>query len=167
MALNVVAFAWLGAAAPWASIWGPEVAPFTHFLLAGFGILLLRRLPVVLFLSYFVPQLSNGKETCLAGFFGPMGVSAMYYLFLAMEYVDHMPHSDRRHKRLSDFRDALRLVVWFSVIISVVVHGTCIGVYQAIMSLVSTSSRFACLKDVHSENAKSLEEGEREPLLRP
>jgi sodium/hydrogen antiporter len=166
MALNVAIFAWLGAAAPWASIWGPEVAPFTHFILAGLGILLLRRLPVLFLLSRFVPQLSNRKETCLAGFFGPMGVSAMYYLFLAIEYVDHMSSSGRPYERQSDFRDALRLVVWFSVIISVVVHGTCIAIYQAVTSLASTSLSLAGPRDFNVDGAKGLEEGDREPLLR-
>lgn len=128
MALNIAVFTWMGVVAPWALIFGPEVASFTHFLLAGLGILLLRRIPVIVLLSGHVSQLNGWRKTLTAGFFGPMGVSAIYYLFLVLEYLST---AENRRSGTTDFEEALRLVIWFCVITSIFVHGSCIGIYQA------------------------------------
>lgn len=50
------------------------------------AVLLLRRLPVVLLLRPLIPDWRALPVACLAGWFGPIGISALYYgLFIARE----------------------------------------------------------------------------------
>jgi sodium/hydrogen antiporter len=94
----------VGAALPWAD-WaalGPALA------LVTLGILLLRRLPTVLLMA---PALGlDRREAAFAGWFGPMGVSAVFYVFHA------------RDQGVEDPR--LVAVGMLLVACSTVVHGT-------------------------------------------
>lgn len=133
MALNMFIFMWLGAGAPWGKIFGEDVAPFAFFLGAGAGILILRRLPVILAMKQWIPQLQTWKDATLAGFFGPIGISAMYYLYLCMGFIDGMEkdfEGDAKQK-MKDFKEIARLVVWTAVISSVIIHGISVCVWQA------------------------------------
>ena len=162
MVLNLAVFTWMGAAAPWSLIWGPNVAPFTQFLLAGFSILLLRRLPVIIALSHGVPQLALWRHALTAGFFGPMGVSAMYYLFLALNYLSSFEHPELD---TTEFEEALRLVIWFCVILSIVVHGSCIGAYQAATGLVWLCRTWSAKSIFKAEHGEANSDPERQPLI--
>jgi sodium/hydrogen antiporter len=162
MALNIAVFTWVGAAAPWVLIFGPEVAPFTHFLLAGLGILLLRRIPVIVLLSGHVRQLNGWREALTAGFFGPMGVSAIYYLFLTLKYLSTA--ENQRHGS-TEFEEALRLVIWFCVITSIIVHGSCIGIYQAGSVIASLCRARLSQGFFRAGHPKMHDDVERQPLL--
>ncbi len=72
-------FVLFGTVLPW-SDWGRLGWPVVAFAVA---VLLLRRLPVVFALS---SRLSFGwRETLFYGWFGPMGVAAMFFITLALE----------------------------------------------------------------------------------
>lgn len=72
-------FVLFGAVLPWAE-WGRLGWSGIAF---GFAVLLLRRLPVVFVLR---PALSFGwREAVFYGWFGPMGVAAMFFITLALE----------------------------------------------------------------------------------
>jgi sodium/hydrogen antiporter len=67
-------FILLGAAIPWED-WialGPTV------LLTVFGVLCLRRLPVVLLLRGFLQGVEDRKDAWFVGWFGPIGIAALY-----------------------------------------------------------------------------------------
>ena len=49
------------------------------------GILLFRRLPMVLGLRRFVPPLDRTEASLFVGWFGPIGIAAVFYAILAME----------------------------------------------------------------------------------
>lgn len=97
-------FALVGAALPW-SEWarlGPAV------VLVVVGVLLLRRLPVVL--ASRAPLGMPWRDAAFAGWFGPMGVSAVFYLVHAREQGVHDPR--------------VFAVGMLAVAASTVVHGT-------------------------------------------
>jgi NhaP-type Na+/H+ or K+/H+ antiporter len=48
------------------------------------AVLALRRLPAVLLLRPWIPQLRQRRDAVFVGWFGPIGVSAMFYAMLAL-----------------------------------------------------------------------------------
>ena len=68
-------FLLFGLALPW-SQWGAEGWPLALLALA---ILLLHRLPALLALSPLLPQLKTGADALFLGWFGPIGIAALYY----------------------------------------------------------------------------------------
>ncbi|WP_407320207.1 cation:proton antiporter [Isoptericola halotolerans] len=112
-------FAVVGAALPWAD-WaalGPPLA------LVAVGILLLRRLPTVLLMA---PALGlDRREAAFAGWFGPMGVSAVFSVFHA------------RDQGVDDPR--LVAVGMFLVACSTVVHGTTAAPFVRLFARVAGS----------------------------
>lgn len=57
------------------------------FLLAAL-VLALRRLPGVVALSRGIPELTTWRERFFTGWFGPIGVAAMYYSLVALKEVE-------------------------------------------------------------------------------
>jgi NhaP-type Na+/H+ or K+/H+ antiporter len=56
--------------------------------LVGFsvGILLLRRIPAVLVVAKWVPEIRTLREALFVGWFGPMGIGAIYYALKACKF---------------------------------------------------------------------------------
>jgi NhaP-type Na+/H+ or K+/H+ antiporter len=79
-------FVYLGAALPWAE-WQALGWPVLGLAVAT---LFLRRLPVLLLLRR--PLRLGWPDAVYLGWFGPMGVSALFYLALEAEKMD-LPHS--------------------------------------------------------------------------
>ncbi len=73
-------FVLLGLALPWDKWlglgWGG--------LLLVVAVLLLRRLPALLLLRRFLPQLCGIQDALFVGWFGPIGVAALFYAFLSL-----------------------------------------------------------------------------------
>ena len=78
--LDVSVFTTLGTILPW-DIWFNPQPPVTIGRLVGFGflVILFRRLPTVMLLKRWIPEIRTGKEALFVGWFGPMGVGALYY----------------------------------------------------------------------------------------
>ncbi|KAJ2898763.1 Sodium/hydrogen exchanger family-domain-containing protein [Zalerion maritima] len=121
MLLNVTIFLWFGAVCPWHRFIANGVIPLYRLVPLGILILLLRRLPWVFAIHKFIPQIEQFKQALFVGFFGPIGVSAIFYLYIAVEFVDAMTEDGRED--VADLSETIRVVVWFLVVCSVVVHG--------------------------------------------
>ncbi len=74
-------FALMGLMLPW-DRW---MALGWHGVALAAAVLLLRRLPAVLGLSRFIPALKRKKDATFAGWFGPIGVAALFYITHATE----------------------------------------------------------------------------------
>jgi NhaP-type Na+/H+ or K+/H+ antiporter len=72
-------FFFIGLSLPWDRWW----ALGWRGILWAVLILLLRRLPALLLISRFVPSLGSLKDVLFMGWFGPIGVSALFYALLA------------------------------------------------------------------------------------
>lgn len=124
MLLNISVFAWFGATCPWVSFRVNEVIPIWRLILLGIGILLLRRIPIVLAMHKWIHQIEHWQHALFVGFFGPIGVSAIFYLYISIEFletylvVDGEMREDARH-----LEEVMRVVIWFLAICSIVVHG--------------------------------------------
>jgi NhaP-type Na+/H+ or K+/H+ antiporter len=72
-------FLFIGLSLPWDQWW----ALGWRGVLWAVLILLLRRLPALLLIYRFIPGLGSLKDVLFIGWFGPIGVSALFYALLA------------------------------------------------------------------------------------
>ncbi|KAK3387685.1 Sodium/hydrogen exchanger family-domain-containing protein [Podospora didyma] len=141
MLLNVSIFMWYGAVCPWSSFLHNDIVPIYRLIPLGILVLLFRRLPWVFAVHKFIPQIEEIHQAIFVGFFGPVGVSAIFYLYVALEFLETMevngePRSDIRH-----LAETVNVVVWFLAICSIVVHGLSIPIGKLGVHLPRTLSR--------------------------
>lgn len=116
--LNSAIFLYIGSILPWSDFGGGfyGIQPW-RLVVLGISVMALRRVPWVVALHRWIPTLPTLRESAFAGFFGPIGVGAVFYVQVALE-------------RLPEERERLRAVitpvVYFLVLTSVVVHGVTI-----------------------------------------
>jgi len=109
---NLTYFVFLGTAVPWdlfpsLSIW--------RLILSSLLILFLRRLPLILLIRPLIPELKSRREAVFTGWFGPMGVGAIFYASLAT----------------IDWHNASILpIVWFQVLASILAHGVTVPLFH-------------------------------------
>jgi hypothetical protein len=129
MLLNVAVFLWFGAVCPWDSFAHNSQISIYRLIFLGILVLLLRRLPIVLAMHKKIHQIKEWRHALFAGYFGPIGVSAIFYLYVSLEYLRTSINVNGQERE-----DAIRLgeimnvVVWFLVICSIVAHGLSIPV---------------------------------------
>jgi NhaP-type Na+/H+ or K+/H+ antiporter len=116
MIFNITFFVFFGSLIPWRAfvafgIW--------KLILAAVLVLLFRRLPIVMLLRNFIPTLQSRKEAFFAGWFGPMGVGAIFFAIQARD-IFHS-HSDTPIPK--EFLDTIFPVVAFVVLSSILIHG--------------------------------------------
>ena len=151
--LNSTMFVYFGATIPWSQFGADSPTPYMtpwRLTILLILILLFRRIPIVVALKRFTPDLQTYREALFAGHFGPMGVGA---LFLAIEARAQLetgtavptprPPTHSPHKLAIE---TIRPVISFIVLGSTMVHGLSV----AAISVASHYSR---------------KEGERAPLL--
>lgn len=122
MLLNVTIFLWYGAVIPWKEFGSNLIIPIHRLVELGILVLVLRRLPWIFGLHRWIHQIESARHAIFVGFFGPIGVSAVFYLFITLEFIEeHLsdghegPRSD-----ITGFAETVKLVVWFLVVCSVV-----------------------------------------------
>lgn len=125
MLLNVSIFLWYGAVIPWHEFANSTVIPLYRLAPLGLLVLLLRRLPWVYALHKYIHQIEQHRQAIFVGFFGPIGVSAVFYLFIAINFVEeHLSDEDGTPRSdVTDLIETVRIVVWFLAVCSIVVHG--------------------------------------------
>ncbi|KAI2621886.1 Sodium/hydrogen exchanger family-domain-containing protein [Hypomontagnella submonticulosa] len=126
--LNVAIFMWYGVACPWSLFVENTTLSFSRLLILGILVLLFRRLPYIFLFRTLIPQVENRKQATFMGFFGPIGCSAMFYLYITMDFVNGLKSGDGDELRedVQFLREDVRVVVWFLMTCSVITHGLCI-----------------------------------------
>ncbi|KAK0613814.1 Na/H antiporter [Immersiella caudata] len=141
MLLNVSIFMWYGVVCPWSSFVHNEVVPIYRLVPLGLLVLVFRRLPWVFAIHKFVPQIEEVRQAIFVGFFGPVGVSAIFYLYIALEFLDTMDVAGQDRKEIDQLAETIRVVVWFLAACSIVVHGLSIPLGKLGFYLPRTLSR--------------------------
>ncbi|OTB00744.1 hypothetical protein M426DRAFT_65208 [Hypoxylon sp. CI-4A] len=130
--LNFGGFMYLGIAIPWQDFHQPDTTGITYPRLIGLGILVLlfRRIPSLLLTYKMMPAVvKNWKEAVFMGYFGPIGVGAIYYLeHTKLLFPKERVASERERELLA----AMTPVVFFLVLFSIVVHGLSIPILSGI-----------------------------------
>ncbi|KAI0164568.1 Sodium/hydrogen exchanger family-domain-containing protein [Xylariaceae sp. FL1272] len=126
--LNFGGFMYVGAAAPWSEFHQPANG-ITYPRLISLGVLVLffRRIPALLITYKAMPfVVQNWREALFMGWFGPIGVGAIYYL----EHTRLLFDSQNAAGKV--VLDALSPVVYFLVLTSILIHGLSIPILSAI-----------------------------------
>lgn len=122
--LNVAVFAWFGAVCPWTSfIHNHGVMPIYRLIPLGILVLLFRRPPIVLGMHKWIQQIEEWRQAFFVGFFGPIGVSAIFYLYTAREFLEKMTVDGVQREDAALLEEQLTIVVWFMTVCSIIVHG--------------------------------------------
>ncbi|KAJ1733432.1 hypothetical protein LPJ61_001556 [Coemansia biformis] len=134
--INVTFFIYFGTIIPWDQFTNAELvlAPW-RLIVAAILVLLLRRLPVVLLLTRFTPAFRNFRQSLFAGWFGPIGVGAIFFAEIVLEEIEKDP--DSFHLRS---REIIEPIIMFLIFSSVLVHGTTLPLMY-IGKVVRTRSR--------------------------
>ncbi|KAI0181375.1 Sodium/hydrogen exchanger family-domain-containing protein [Hypoxylon sp. FL1284] len=143
MLLNVTIFMWYGVVCPWNTFVTNSVIPIYRLIGLGILILLLRRLPFILALYKKIPQIDGLQQAVFMGFFGPIGCSAIFYLYVTLEFITTLNPNQGSEPRwdVANLKEDVLVVVWFLVVCSVVVHGLSIPLGKFGFYLPRTISR--------------------------
>lgn len=120
MLLNLSVFMWFGAVCPWSSFLHNDVIPIHRLIFLGILILLLRRLPIVFAMHKWIQQIELVSQAAFVGFFGPIGVGAIFYLSVSLEYLRNIKVDGENPEDVKQVMETIQLVVWFLVICSIV-----------------------------------------------
>ncbi|OCK74725.1 Na/H antiporter [Lepidopterella palustris CBS 459.81] len=143
MLLNLAVFMWLGAVCPWSSFVDSNIVSIYRLILLAVLVLLFKRLPVIYAMRSFIPHIEQPRQALFVGFFGPIGVSAIFYLYVSVEYLRDSTVSEREGADAKNLEEKMLVIVWFLVISSIVVHGLCISLAKlGILLPRALSSRF-------------------------
>jgi NhaP-type Na+/H+ or K+/H+ antiporter len=118
MLLNLSIFIWFGAVCPWGSFTANSVVSIYRLVLLGILILLLRRLPILFALRKYIHQIDGRRQAVFMGFFGPIGVSAIFYLYITLEYLETVTTDGIQRDDARRLGEVVTVVVWFLAICS-------------------------------------------------
>ncbi|KAJ5383363.1 Cation/H+ exchanger [Penicillium concentricum] len=147
MLLNLSVFMWFGAVCPWSSFLNNSVIPIHRLIFLGILVLLVRRLPIVFAMHKWIPQIELVSQAAFVGFFGPIGVGAIFYLSVSLEFLRKIQVDGEVPEDVKQIMETIQVVVWFLVVCSIVVHGLSVPIGKAgynlpatISSVISTSA---------------------------
>lgn len=120
MLLNLAVFMWFGAVCPWSLFLNNNVIPLYRLVFLGVLILLVRRMPIIFAMHKYIDQIENLFQTSFVGFFGPIGVGAIFYLSVSREYLHKITVNGKVREDAQQVSDAIEVIVWFLVICSIV-----------------------------------------------
>jgi NhaP-type Na+/H+ or K+/H+ antiporter len=84
-------------------------------------VLLLRRLPIIIMLYRWIPDIKTFREAVFSGHFGPIGIGAVFISTLAVEVL-HNAHEDG-NPQVVLLQETIQPIVAFMVLCSITIHG--------------------------------------------
>jgi sodium/hydrogen antiporter len=121
--LNFGGFMYIGTIINWSDFHDPDGTGITiwRLLLLGIMVLFLRRIPAILALYKLMPRVvSNWREALFMGYFGPIGIGAVFYVEHTRHLIPVQGEGDAEYENLLR---ALTPTVHFLVVFSIIVHG--------------------------------------------
>ncbi|KAF9896826.1 hypothetical protein BX616_006683, partial [Lobosporangium transversale] len=126
MLLNLACFIYIGASVPFSQFHDLmlELSVWRLIVLAML-FLSLRRMPFVVAMKRFVPALTTYREAAFAGWFGPIGVGAMYLSKVTAQVTNPEKLGENAFNldRLLRVRSVIFPIVMFLIFSSVLIHG--------------------------------------------
>jgi sodium/hydrogen antiporter len=121
MLLNLSVFIWFGAVCPWTLFAHNDIIPIYRLVALGILILLFRRLPAVFAMHRYIHQIEQVSQALFVGFFGPIGVGAIFYLSVCRQFLlENMIVDGQVRDDAAKTAEVTYIVVWFLVICSIV-----------------------------------------------
>ncbi|EEP80072.1 Na+:H+ antiporter [Uncinocarpus reesii 1704] len=133
--LNLTYFVYFGAIIPWQEFNAPELGlPVWRLVILAIFVIFFRRIPVMLLLKPFIPDVKTWRESLFAGHFGPIGVGAIFACILTraeLETHTTQPLDELPPKGSHNY--TVIQLIWpittFLVISSILVHGSSVAVF--------------------------------------
>ena len=149
MLLNAAIFMYIGMIIPW-NEYSNEALGLNGWrvVVLGIMVILLRRIPWVMSAYKIIPVLQTWQESAFVGWFGPIGVGAVYYIEVALQAV---PDDDTREH----LRRTISPVVLFCVFSSVVTHGVTIPLIYFGPHVVRHTRTLTVTRTSHSAEQRS------------
>ncbi|CAG8574080.1 10585_t:CDS:2, partial [Diversispora eburnea] len=165
--LNLTTFVYIGMILPWSSFNSDDLS-LKNLIIISILILILRRLPIVVALKGFIPTIHTFKEALFAGYFGPIGVGAIFLaIFTKKEISKFLKHEgqDIDEEVMHHLHQIIFPIVTFIVLSSVIVHGITVPILnigsridiERLPSIASISSQVARLPVIDFVESLSLE----------
>lgn len=127
---NIAAFIFVGAWMPFSKFQDPTLTlEVWRLIVIAILVLLLRRLPIIMALYKWIPDIKTFREAVFSGHFGPIGIGAVFISTLAVETLNKAQHesgaeSDPDHPAQIDILiNTIQPVVAFMVLCSITIHG--------------------------------------------
>ena len=105
---------------PWPSFLSNGIVPIYRLIVLAILILLLRRLPVIYAMHWKIDQIKTTRDLLFTGYFGPIGVSAMFYLHISLQILHEMAEAQLERQDIGRLSEVMTIVVWFLTISSIV-----------------------------------------------
>lgn len=163
MLLNVSVFMWFGAVCPWHKFVANDVVTIYRLIPLSILVLLLRRLPMILSFHKMIHQIEDFRHALFVGFFGPIGVSAIFYLYISREFLRNILVDGHERADASRLAELMDVVVWFLVICSIFVHGLSIPLGKLGFYLPRTISTAVSSEQVSGTQSRARTEDTDEP----
>jgi len=133
--LNLAYFVYLGTIIPWQQYNEPSIGttPWRLVVISLF-VIFFRRIPIMLALKPFIPDIKTWREALFAGHFGPIGVGAIFVAILARAELETSHTTPlASYPAVGAPNATLVALIWpivtFLVITSIIVHGSSIAVF--------------------------------------
>ncbi|KAF9927905.1 hypothetical protein FBU30_002792 [Linnemannia zychae] len=144
MLLNLACFVYIGASIPFSSFNDASLGlAVWRLIVLAIVVLLLRRPPFVMALKPLIPALTTYRDAAFAGWFGPIGVGAVFFskLTAMMTHPEHLGEHAYNFERLMRVREVIFPVVMFLVFSSVLIHGVTVPLLHLQYKYTRTWSR--------------------------
>ncbi|KAF9447018.1 hypothetical protein P691DRAFT_782949 [Macrolepiota fuliginosa MF-IS2] len=123
---NVASFVFVGAWMPFDKFQDAELTlSVWRLIVIAILVLLLKRLPVMIALYKFIPDVKTFRESLFTGHFGPIGIGAVFISTIAAEVLrtGHDNEAVPVNKQTELLRESIQPIVAFMVLCSVAIHG--------------------------------------------
>ncbi|KAH9057462.1 Sodium/hydrogen exchanger family-domain-containing protein [Lactarius vividus] len=160
--LNTAAFVFVG-------VWMPFNTFSDHELSLSVGrlisiavlVLLLRRLPIIIGLYKWIPDIKSFREALFSGHFGPIGIGAIFMSTLAAETLPRPQSPPANQAEL--LAATIQPVIAFMVLCSILIHGLSIPFFslgRRVTTVTRTWSRQPSLPDwaLHTHRVERAED---------
>ncbi|KAJ2705570.1 hypothetical protein FB645_002359 [Coemansia sp. IMI 203386] len=119
--LSMSFFMYFGASIPWSAYTSANMLAPWRIVVTVIAIMVIRRLPIIMALYKIIPAIKNWQDALFAGWFGPIGVSAIFYAVETIKQIEE--HSDSNAGRVAEIVYPIVCSIVFG---SVLVHGVTI-----------------------------------------
>ncbi|KAJ3413831.1 hypothetical protein HDV05_007431 [Chytridiales sp. JEL 0842] len=123
--LNLTYFVFIGIVMPWSDFGGTEGVAIWKLVVFAVWMMVVRRVPIVMALYFWIPSLKDLKEAFFAGWFGPIGAGAIFYAHVAVVYLGYPAKP-------------LIPIVMFTVLSSIIIHGFSVPLFNLSLNKTQT-----------------------------
>ncbi|CAI6341259.1 unnamed protein product [Periconia digitata] len=133
--INLAFFVYFGTIIPWPQFNSDIIGlQAWRLVVLGLLVLLFRRIPIMLAMKPFIPDIKTWREALFAGHFGPIGVGGIFVAILARAELEtdtttplaEIPPPGFPHRNIIEM---IWPITCFLVICSILVHGSSIAVF--------------------------------------